>query len=247
MPDPAVWLCIPSARADGGTIRLWKERGYRVAVQRDPGAPQLSEDCFDVVLEHEWDGYPKAVNRLCKYVLQEWTGTLVCVTGGDDIEPDPTYSPREIQQMFLGHLTCDFINGMESINPPEIFNTYGVMQPTGDPWSDSQGRIIERIAGSPWMGRDWILKSYGGNGPIFEGFYHFYEDEALQEAAKMQGVFWQRPDIVQKHNHWTRDRNVTGADRLRPVFLNKAQAMWEADKQVFLECKARNFSESLPR
>lgn len=240
MPDPSVWYCIPSAKPDGGTLRLWKQRGYRVAVQRDSGAPRLSEDCFDFVWEHEWDGYPKAVNRLCKEVLKQWPETLVCVTGGDDIEPDPTHNPLEIQE--------EFLLWMWKRRDVHCNELYGVMQPTGDPWADSQGRIIERIAGSPWIGRDWILESYGGNGPLFEGFYHFYEDEALQEAAKMQGAFWQRPDIVQMHRHWTRDfkdAGRTGERPQRPAYLQKAQAMWEADNRVFEECKARNFSESL--
>jgi len=227
MPDPAVWYCIPSARADGGTLRLWKDRGYSIAVQRDPDAPRLSFGA-DYYWEHEWDGYPKAVNRLCREVLKEFPETLVCVTGGDDVEPDPTHDPRVIQGDFADHFK----------------GTYGIFQPTGDEWSDSQGRIIERIAGSPWMGRDWILKSMGGNGPIFEGFNHYYEDEHLQEAAKMQGVFWQRSDIVQKHNHWTLDRSKGKPQR--PAYLEKAQAMWDHDKRVFEQCKANGFKESMP-
>lgn len=182
-------------------------------------------------MTHEWEGYPKAVNRLCKYVLRQWTETLVCCSGGDDIEPDPTHSPEEIQRWFL-----DAMAGKD-------VGTYGILQPTGDIWADSQGRIIERIAGSPWMGRDWILKSYGGNGPISEDYWHYFEDEALQRAAQMQGVFWQRPDIIQQHNHWTRDRR---AGPQRPAFLLKAQQMWESDQKAFARHLANGFKESLP-
>jgi len=189
------------------------------------------------MLEHAWDGYPKAVNRLCREVLKQWPETLVCVTGGDDIEPDPEYSPEEIQQWFLER-ACD---GCFYEFDGHEHKTYGVMQPTGDPWADSQGRIIERIAGSPWMGRAWILESCGGNGPILEEFHHYYEDEWLQRAAQMQGVFWPNPLVTQKHNHWTKN----GGER--PAFLHKAQAKWQQDKATFEACVARNFSESLPK
>lgn len=246
--NPAVWLCIPSARPDGGTARLWKARGYRVALQRDPGAPQLPEDCFDFIWEHEWDGYPRAVNRLCREVIKQWPETLVCVTGGDDIEPDPSQDPWCIQYAFVNMVSYRQY-GSKGLPMPMDAPTYAVMQPTGDPWADSQGRIIERIAGSPWFGRQWIERANGGQGPLNESFYHFFVDEHCQRAAQMQGVFWQRPDIVQMHRHWTRDFKEGGRQGKRPVrpeHLKKAQAMWDADKRVFEECKARNFSESLP-
>lgn len=253
MLDPAVWYCIPSARPDGGTLRLWKRRGYRVAVQRDPGAARLSADCFDFLWEHEYDGYAKAVNRLCLEVCRQWPETLVCVTGGDDVEPDPMHDPNEISMEICWRAYAVEIRAKENVAPPKPSDppsTYLVMQPTGDPWTDSLGRLIERVAGSPWMGRDWILKANGGQGPLWPEYWHFYVDEELQCVAQQQGVFWQRPDICQLHRQWSREFQSTGRQGPRPVrpeYLTRAQLDWDNAKAIFSRRKAAGFPGSEPK
>ena len=48
--------------------------------------------------------------------------------------------------------------------------TFGVMQPTGDRWGERNGiATIDRIAGSPWMGREFCRRMYHGSGPMYNG------------------------------------------------------------------------------
>ena len=233
---PSVWYATPSARKNGGTHPIWKRQGYKTAIYIDTGAPV--PDCADIIIQGEYEGYPKAVNSLCRLILAQYPSTLIIVTGGDDMTPDPNRHPLDIQHEFL-----DYFQG-----------TFGVMQPTGDRWmTDSHGKSAsERICGSPWMGKEFIQRMYGGKGPICEEYYHFFEDEELQEVTLKLGVLWQRPDLTHYHDHWLRSPqspgNCSHPRPVRPDFLNDAKLDWPNAQQLFRTRKAAGFPghEPLP-
>lgn len=223
-----VWYCIPSARPDGGTVKLWLEAGYQVAVQRDYGAPELE-------WPEEWDalrafirpylGYAEAVNFLAQLVLAEHPLTKIIIIGGDDIEPprqDPAQLVKEFQERF-----------------PDL---YGVMQPTGDRWQmkGCPKPNSELVCGSPWLGASWCRYAYQGHGPLNGDYYHYFVDEELQLVAQQQNVFWQRPDIVQKHNHYLR------LGQTRPGHLKKVddRSLWLKARKLFDSRKSAGFPGS---
>jgi hypothetical protein len=119
------------------------------------------------------------------------------------------------------------------------------MQPTGDPWRDVLGRIIERIAGSPWIGRDFCERAYLGNGPWCEEYTHCFGDEELQRVAILRECFWQRPDITHMHHNWARANQDR---RDMPAFLKDANsaAHWNQYKTIFERRRANGFPGSEP-
>jgi hypothetical protein len=216
----SVWLCIPSKRPPEQVepvLAKWREMGYRVAVQRDQceapppgwkredGGYELWNDTY--VHWRPYVGYAEAVNHLAKEILEYDPECDWIVAAGDDTLPDPNKSAEEIEFECSGYFCGGYcmIDGKERLG---MGPTFGVMQPTGDPWSDRQGRIIERVAGSPWLGREWCLSANGGRGPLWPEFFHMFADETLQCVAQQLGVFWQRPDLTHLHNHWGRPRAV---------------------------------------
>src|SRR5437868_9612197 len=89
----SVWYAIPSIRENGGTIPLWKKQGYRIAVLRQ--GPPIA-DCDLQIPTGEYLGWAPSVNLLSKMILKSDHEAQWIVTGGDDYEPDPTYSAEEI-------------------------------------------------------------------------------------------------------------------------------------------------------
>src|SRR6185436_16365398 len=163
-------------------------------------------DC-DFLASSEYQGYAAAVNRLAREVLALDPQADWITTGGDDTEPEPNKTAEEIARECTEHFS----------------GTFGVMQPTGDRYGESdQSRLrwpeapayIDRIAGSPWLGREWCRRAHQGQGPIHPKFFHMFEDEALLEYAKMLGGFWQRWDLTHFHQHWGR-----GGPSAMPEFL----------------------------
>jgi hypothetical protein len=154
-----------------------------------------------------------------------------------------------------------------------LSETFGVMQPTGDRWGegrcttcngvgkwngpnmrgdycdDCQGSgrsaTIDRIAGSPWIGREFARRAYHGGGPLYNGFYHNFADEHLQCIARKLGVFWQRRDLTQEHRHWARLR---GDWRDCPPWAKAINdpklSDWDASKALFAKLKAGGFREA---
>ncbi len=234
----SVWYCIPSIRPNGGTIPLWRERGYKVAALRQGDLI----DCELLIPTGEYRGWANSVNILAKAVVEMDPTAEWIVTGGDDYEPDMSREPHQIGAECCVH----FFNGMTAAS-----DTWGVMQPTGDRWGDSiatrkqygedRGAYLDRIAGSPWMGREWVKRAYGGNGPMHAGYRHMYADEELKEVAEKLGVYWPRRDIVQLHRHWGRiageefGRIEDCPDFLLPV--NTPQH-WHESQKLFIERKA---------
>ena len=114
------------------------------------------------------------------------------------------------------------------------------MQPTGDRWGERNGiATIDRIAGSPWMGREFCRRMYHGSGPMYNGYYHNFADEELQCVAEQLGVFWQRRDLTQEHRHWARPR---GDWRDAPDWAHKINnpqfSDWDKSKALFAARKA---------
>jgi len=213
----SVWYCIPSARPDGGTLREWKERGYKLAVWRDPGADPL-DGLIDYLILGKYEGYAVSVNRLVDAAMGADRSCEWFVTGGDDVSPDLAHSPEEIaEQCSDGFFRMCYDRhprhrphwqlAMEHVD----WRTFGVMQPTGDRWGADEPwaqknfpnapAYIDRICGSPWMGREFCRRANAGKGPLCEDYEHMYVDEHLQEYAKSLGILWQRPDLIQYHHH----------------------------------------------
>jgi hypothetical protein len=124
---------------------------------------------------------------------------LACF-GGDDMSPDPDHEPTVIAGECADHFK----------------GTFGVMQPTGDRWSNSQGEAYaDKVAGSAWVGREFCERTYGGEGPFWHEYWHMCADNELLEVASKLGVFWQRPDLEHYHDHW---QSEAGTRRCRRSF-----------------------------
>ncbi len=259
----SVWYAIPSIRPGGGTIPLWRAAGYNVAVLRQ-GEPI---ECEVQIPTGEYKGWAPSVNILAKWVIEHDPSAEWIVSGGDDYEPDMEHSPEEIAERcrlwFLGKA-----GGAGMITKRDIWDatdryhaaeTFGVMQPTGDRWGDDhqsrlmygehRGAYIDRIAGSPWMGREWCKRAYQGNGPMWGGYKHMYADEDLKEVAEKFGVYWARRDLIQLHRHWGRKPAAEFATMLDcPDFMQpyNTPQHWHESKKLFDERKAAGWPGSEP-
>ncbi len=234
-----VWFAIPSARPAGQAVdRLvtWKGMGYRLAVLRQEGSGPIPLSDFDMLIPtRDYLGWAASVNLLAKLIVRVDPDAQWIVTGGDDYLPDKNRTAEAIGELCTAHFA----------------GTYGVMQPTGDRWGDTagsrrmyghhRGAYIDRVAGSPWLGRDWCIESYQGNGPMYENYRHMYADEELQEVATAQGVFWANREIIQIHEHWGRKEGATEADIpefLRPV---NSREHWQESTAMFAARKRAGF------
>ena len=220
----SVWFAIPSVRPPAeanACLRKWRGMGYKIALLRqgEPTAADLT------IPTKKYLGWAPSVNLLARWVLAGDPTAEWIVTGGDDYEPDPAHRAEDIAR----ECTAQF------------GGTFGVMQPTGDRWGDAQGAYLDRIAGSPWLGRDWCLRAYGGRGPLWGEYYHMYGDEELQAAAIQLGAFWQRRDLVQTHLHWS--RTVEAKREGAPAFLKfvNSPAHWQKAKALFQSRRAAGF------
>lgn len=228
----SVWFCIPSKRPAAeaqACIDKWLLMGYRVAVWRDIGDDVV--DC-DYIRYGEYPGYARAVNALAKDVLAYDTACDWIVTGGDDTDPDQTKRADEIAAECSAHFA----------------GTFGVMQPTGDRFADGS---IDRIAGSPWIGREFCERMNGGQGPYWPEYTHMFVDEYLQHLALKLGVFWQRRDLTHLHHHFMRASDAINSpviSRAAPPHLREANSAvhWHKYKALFERQKANGFAECMP-
>lgn len=211
IPDIYVVWPTVSPEKSRPMIAEWHKKGYKVAILVN--LPLQHGDLPEaeiVVVQEEWKGFPVAVNILCREV----PGDIVVVVG-DDVYPEPEKTAQEIGQEFLQRF-------------PDLFC---VMQPTGDFYGS-----INQCAVSPWIGRKFIQEAYGGKGPYWEEYYHYFSDQELQEYSIKMKAFQQRPDLSQYHDHWGRQENVK-----RPKHLRKAKQLWRKDKTLFEQRKAAGF------
>lgn len=228
------WYCIPSCRpAEAATACLdkWRKQGYRIALLRqgDPIAADV------LIPTGEYLGWARSTNILAREVLRRDIHARWIIGGGDDYLPDPNLAAWEISDQCCQHFA----------------GTWGVMQPTGDRWQDTamsraqfgqdRGALIDRVAGSPWMGREWCELAYMGHGPMWDGYHHLFADEELQEVAIRAGCFWQRRDLVQYHDHAMRKPVATADDwpeHLKPINTTES---WQRHQSLFDERKAKGF------
>jgi hypothetical protein len=238
----SVWLTIPSARSDAGTVPMWKARGYRIALWRDrEDGIRERFSAEGLVIVGAYPGYAKAVNSLVKAVLQLDPESTWCVAGGDDTEPDLNHAPEQIARECSEHF-CTLIDprlyDMDCVKP----GTFGIMQPTGDRWANGS---IDRICGSPWMGREFCQRMYGGSGPFFEGYSHMFVDQELQEVASGLGVLWQRRDLIHLHNHFLRTNAARDVDRSAPppphLVKWNTQEHWDESRALFESRRVEGF------
>ena len=252
----SVWLTIPSARPAREcepVLKLWKERGYKIALYRDCGAEEIELADFTIV-GMVYPGYAAAVNSLIAHILldevlaggesAEWF-----IAAGDDTEPDPNKSAEEIAAECVDHFSGPGFTPSRLTSM--VRNTFGVMQPTGDRWHEGVGGFenapIDRVCGSAWYGREYCRRMYQGTGPLFPGYRHMFVDEEAQEVALKMGVLWQRRDLVQKHRHWGRGETDKAVIELKPGTIpphleqwNTAEH-WREAKALFTSRKAAGF------
>jgi hypothetical protein len=217
----SVWYAIPSARPANKAqpvLDQWRRMGYRVAVQRDLGAPCLNADyCVHRVYQF----YGESVNYLCRLIVESDPDALAVVTGGDDIYPDPGANPAQVAAKLV----------------QRTGGTLWVMQPTGDRWPVDQFGVasVEKVCVSPWLGREWILRAYRGQGPYPKCYYHYFADEELFEVARNLSCLILEPTLCQYHAHWMRHGEQ------RPTHLEQAGALWQRDQALFVERKQQGF------
>jgi hypothetical protein len=219
-----VWFCIPSARPAGGTARAWKDAGYKVALCRDQEDECRELFADGIVLVRPYTGYASSVDDLIKAVLASDPECSWAVSGGDDTLPDPTHAPDQIAKELTAHFG----------------GTFGVCQPTGDRWA---GGSIDRICGSPWMGREFCERAYGGNGPMWAGWHHMYTDCELQAVAIKLRCFLQRPDLVHRHEHFCRSGEAVDWGNPIPEFLQLANSpeYWHKYGHIYQVREAAGF------
>jgi len=205
----AVWPTISPERSRF-MIEEWKEFGCKVAILINPPHDHSELLKADMVIgQYQWEGFPVAANILCREV----PGDIVAVVG-DDVYPDQDNTAQEVGEEFLQ--TFPDLNG--------------VMQPIGDKFA-----WTHKCAVSPWIGRGFIEKAYEGNGPFWPEYFHYFSDQELQEYAIQLGLFQQREDLTQFHDHWQRK------GKNRPQHLKKAERMWKKDKKIFDSRKELKF------
>jgi hypothetical protein len=240
----SVWYVIPSKRPSGECGKLlqaWKDMGYKLMLHADSTAEANGKSPYaDQFSIGPYLGYPRTVNGLIRAVMRQDPTAQWFVTGGDDIWPDPTHRAEEIA------LDCDEHFG----------GTFGVMQPTGDRWGEANndsgkgGALIDHVAGSPWLGREFCRRMNGGQGPFWPEYFHMFDDAELQAVATRLGVFWQRRDLIHFHDHWGRPREgeqMGRADRM-PNFLKQANSAenWNRSKSLFESRQAAGWPGSEP-
>ena len=192
------------------TAAVWKAQGYGTAVLVDYSCDEQQH--IDQLFHiDKWKGFPYAANYLCKK-----TNYDIIIIAGNDLTPDLSHTAQELGSEFI-----NYFNG-----------TMGLMHPTGDRYG-----LIDDASICPWIGREYAARMPG---PYNEDYYHYFCDGELQDVAKLQGVFWQRPDLIQYHDHWAREGQV------RPDHLKPANERHTADKVTYETRKAANFPGAFP-
>jgi hypothetical protein len=240
---------MPSARpVDEVNARLakWHEMGYRIATLREfPISGRLQSD-FDMV-STKYRGFYRSQNQLLAYAFSRNPDCDWCVCAADDIDPDPTRKADEIAKECSFHFAGSVSTRHEA--------TFGVMQPTGDRWGADEPwalqnhpyrpAYIDRIAGSPWIGREYARRANMGNGPWWPEYTHMFGDEELWNVARMRRCYQERRDLTHYHDHCRRDGVARTPDFHKETYSSEH---WRKYGDLFRERQAVNFpgSEFLP-
>lgn len=216
--DLKVWYAIPTCNIIrvNGTFLKWKKQGYLTAalVNGLPREMASKVDADVIVYSEKYPGWPESVNILSRYLGD---AVDILVTGGDDIYPDPRHDAQEIASQFQARFGS---------------SGFGVMQPTGEDW----GGYNRKICASPWFGKAWLNEGYGGKGPLWREYNHFFADEELRELAQMLGILWQRDDLSQFHDHWSRKGGPP-----KEGYQTALDKFWSKDETLFKMRKASKF------
>ena len=197
--------------------------GYGVAILIDQKNEYL--DLFNaadldatlmIQTEGEYPGWAQSNNVLAKHVFEkdpecDW---VACIS-------DDTYVD---QDWHANHIACQL--------SAHFKGTYGVCQPTGCRWADGH---IDRIAGSPIIGREWARRAHAGDGPMFAPLLHMFADEALTWAAEREGVYLRRPDLTHDHQHFKRVGEEVDWSVEPPPHLKwcNTREHWDSMKAIF--------------
>jgi len=179
---------MPSANPGNCAARLprWRELGYRVALLQD--RVRFDAPADRILHVDRYPGWPMSINLLCRDAVPP-TADIV-VAAGDDMLPDPDHTAHELGVQFLERF-------------PDRF---GVMQPSGDSYLNAR-----HYAGSPWLGRAWCDAMYHATGPFWPGYHHNWADNELYWLARCMDVYWDRPDLIQRHEHFAREAPAAAA------------------------------------
>lgn len=273
-PPAEAQACIDKWRAKGYKVAVWRDAGdtpvscdlmlvgYYKGYARAQN--ELTRQIFAPAMRGEWLECHGTGDRTAQWV----------VCAGDDTDPDPNHTPEEIacecsahfadwwslrmglpygdgspepvaERLFGGILQGRGSSG-EIIGSSKFIDktkSFGVMQPTGDRFA---GGSIDRIAGSPWIGREFALRVNGGQGPYWPEYTHMFVDEEIMEVALNLGVFWQRPDLIHLHHHFMRQSVALDSPAVpKPIPSHLAEANspqhWDKYQRLFRQRKAAGF------
>lgn len=215
-----VWYAIPSANVTRANecFAKWKKMGYKTCVLIDAGKPRPDASVTDKVIEASpYEGYYKSLIRMAEEIgLPD-----AIVTGGDDIYPDEGKDAATI----AGECYAKFPDG------------FFVMQPVGDKMDG-----VWRICASPWFGKGWLRRAYGGKHPVWPGYTAFFGDTELKEVAEKLRVLWQRPDLCQYHNHWCRPGGPKKTD-----YQAANDTHWKKDERLYQSRKRSGWPGMWPK
>ncbi|MGB4032096.1 MAG: hypothetical protein WBK94_07580 [Tenuifilaceae bacterium] len=211
-----VTVAFPTANTQraNATLARWRAMGYASMVLIDAGMerPRAGR----VIEADPYPGFAAAANILCHQSGADWT-----VVAGDDIDPDPRLTPDEIAHQLRQHFG----------------GTFGVCQPTGDAYGALAPNAPHPAAVSPWIGREFIQRAYGGLGPYWTSYRHLFADTELYSVAQRMGVLLLRPDITQYHAHWGRGHE----DTLPVAKRRRISESQRLDMELYEQRKAQGF------
>jgi hypothetical protein len=253
----SVWLCIPSARPAAEIeerLEKWHRQGYKIALWRNGPHRHDPIGADSITVTAEYVGWGPSINELSRAVFALDSECDWIVGGGDDTDPDLAHAAEKIARQCSEH----FANMPSPIksdgSTPEAWNNpaFGVMQPTGDRWGENEPwaraafpdapAYIDRICGSPWIGREFARRVNQGKGPFWREYFHMFADEELQNVAARLGLLWQRRDLIHFHEHPMREgRMATQADWQKEIYSSEH---WQASKTLFESRKAAGFPGS---
>ena len=236
---PLAAICSPTARPPAEAARFalqWLKAGYIGLFWRDQ-ADEFSEIVLRegegrcaVFISPVYPGFGPSINAMSKEAFNRFTSLQFLIAAGDDTDPcaqDPNVIAKECIEHFGG--------------------TYGIMQPTGDRWAQGS---IDRIAGSPWIGKEWCERAHKGAGPFHPEALHMFSDQILKEAAERFGVYWMRRDLTQKHNHFSRVGDHVDYSPVRvPPHLKWCNnpAHWQAMQALYERVKRGGYQQCTPQ
>ncbi len=242
----SAWVTIPSARPVEEVNRWaakWKQRGYNIAILRDEAPEERIFPEIDLVIMPNppgYKGYARSANALIQIVTQQHPDAEWFVVAGDDTDPDQHRTAEEIAAQCKRHFG----------KIADVGSTFGCMQPTGDRFAQGS---IDRIAGSPWIGREFARRVYKGQGPYWPEYTSMFVDEELKCVAEKYGVYWMRPDLVHLHRHFMRESEALDSRAVqRPIPPHLVEANspehWAKFKALFESRKIHGFpgSELIP-